>query len=66
MLTHENSKDLSFYNYDRIKIVGGKGAIIWSHKSGDYHKIDLYFDIKPRHQGDIKWDGKYPDGYFNK
>ncbi|BDT04671.1 hypothetical protein SHM_23170 [Spiroplasma ixodetis] len=66
MLTHENSKDLSFYNYDRIKTVGGKGAIIWSQPMNNQHKIFLYFDIKSRHQGDIKWDGKYPDGYFNK
>ncbi len=54
----------SFLNYDYTVTWGG--ATIWSHQSGDYHKIDLYFDIKSRHQGDIKWDGVYPNGYFNK
>ncbi|WP_425377423.1 hypothetical protein [Spiroplasma endosymbiont of Aleiodes alternator] len=66
MLTHESKNELSFLNYDYTKTSGGGGATIWSHKSGDYHKIDLYFGIKPKHQGDIKWNRIYPNGYFNK
>lgn len=52
----------SFLNYDYTVTWGG--ATIWSHKSGDYHKIDLYFGIKSKHQGDTRWNGLYPDGYF--
>ncbi|WP_375317237.1 hypothetical protein [Spiroplasma endosymbiont of Virgichneumon dumeticola] len=65
MLTHESKNELSFLNYDYMKTSGGGGATIWEHPRDDYHKIDLYFGIKSKHQGDTKWDGNYPDGYFN-
>ncbi|WP_342219111.1 hypothetical protein [Spiroplasma endosymbiont of Amphimallon solstitiale] len=42
------------------------GAIIWEHKRNDKYKIELYFGVNPKNQDDIKWDGKYPDGYFYK
>ncbi len=35
-------------------------------KCGGAHKIGLYFDTIKHHSDDIKWDGIYPDGYFNK
>ncbi|WP_286641952.1 hypothetical protein [Spiroplasma ixodetis] len=66
LLTYQSKNELSFLNYDYTKTSGGGGAIIWSQPMNNQHKIFLYFDIKSRHQGDIKWDGKYPDGYFNK
>ncbi|WP_281748843.1 hypothetical protein [Spiroplasma ixodetis] len=40
---------------------------IWENKcSSCKPTISLYFDIKPREKNDIKWDGIYPEGYFNK
>ncbi|WP_342218368.1 hypothetical protein [Spiroplasma endosymbiont of Amphimallon solstitiale] len=42
------------------------GAPIWAEKVSNYHKIKLYFGIKPSKQDDIKWNGIYPDGYFDK
>ncbi len=47
-----------------MKLTGG--APIWAEKVSNYHKIKLYFGIKPSKQDDIKWNGIYPDGYFDK
>ncbi len=47
-----------------MKNIGG--ATIWEHKRNDEYKIELYFGVNPKNQDDIKWDGKYPDGYFYK
>ncbi|WP_338961086.1 MULTISPECIES: hypothetical protein [unclassified Spiroplasma] len=44
---------------------GGAGTTIWSHKTNDKHKIELHFDIRPENSDDIKWDGVYPEGYFD-
>ncbi len=41
------------------------GASIWESQRGDHYKIDLYFGIKPSKQDDIKWNGIYPEGYFD-
>ncbi|MBP1526105.1 MAG: hypothetical protein H9Q65_06270 [Spiroplasma ixodetis] len=55
----------SFQDYD-YTVYWGVGTTIWSHKTYDEHQINLYFGIQSHHQGDIKWDGTYPNGYFNK
>ncbi len=48
-----------------IQSTGGAGTTIWSHETNNEHKILLYFGIKPDESYDIKWDGIYPDGYFD-
>ncbi len=58
----------SFLGHDYTVYWGGDGTTIWSHKytNNDKHKIELYFSIKPeKNSDDIKWDGIYPDGYFD-
>ncbi|WJG70593.1 hypothetical protein [Spiroplasma ixodetis] len=39
---------------------------IWVNKHTSSNIFDLYFVNKPIHTDDIRWDGKYPDWYFNK
>ncbi len=48
-----------------MKVMRTGGATIWEYKVSDKHKIWLYFDIKPKHKEDSKWDGIYPSGYFD-
>ncbi len=48
-----------------IQPTGGAGTTIWETKTDNANKIDLYFSIKPLLNSDIKWDGIYPDGYFD-
>ncbi|WP_338974550.1 hypothetical protein [Spiroplasma endosymbiont of Tricholauxania praeusta] len=58
----------SYLGHDYTVYWGGAGTTIWSHKytNDDKHKIELYFSIKPeKNSDDIKWDGIYPDGYFD-
>ncbi|WP_342217461.1 hypothetical protein [Spiroplasma endosymbiont of Amphimallon solstitiale] len=63
-LAHHKTNELSYYlDYD---YEAHWGAIIWAEKVSNYHKIKLYFGIKPSKQDDIKWNGIYPDGYFDK
>ncbi len=39
---------------------------IWLNKFTSSDKFILYFGNKPVHKGDVVWDGKYPDWYFNQ
>ncbi len=54
----------SFLGHDYTVYWGAKSTI-WSYKTKDKYKISLYFGIKPLDSTDIKWDGIYPDGYFD-
>lgn len=40
------------------------GATIWEHRY-DHNIISLYFANKKGDKTDIRWDGTYPNGYFN-
>ncbi|WP_342266067.1 hypothetical protein [Spiroplasma endosymbiont of Villa modesta] len=65
----DGRQKLSFYLGHDYTAYWGAGTTIWSHKytNDDKHKIELYFSIKPeKNSDDIKWDGIYPDGYFDK
>lgn len=62
-IAHYKTNDLQYYLNHDYKAQWG-GATIWEHKRNDKYKIDLYFYIKPFNSNDIKWDGKYPNGYF--
>lgn len=60
----DGRQKLNFYlKPDHIAVWGG--ATIWEHKRNDFRKIDLYFGINPSLKEDTKWDGIYPDGYFD-
>ena len=56
----------SYLGHDYTVYWGGAGTTIWETKNlYDENKIDLYFGIKPTFKDDIKWNGQYPDGYFD-
>ncbi|WP_342266599.1 hypothetical protein [Spiroplasma endosymbiont of Villa modesta] len=55
----------SYLGHDYTVYWGGAGTTIWSHETNDEHKIHLYFSVKQILDYDIKWDGIYPDGYFD-
>lgn len=42
------------------------GAYIWSRPVNNNHKIILYWASEKATDDAIKWNGIYPDGYFNK
>ncbi|WP_338979413.1 hypothetical protein [Spiroplasma endosymbiont of Lasioglossum malachurum] len=64
MLTHNVGTNVKHYLDHNKQIVFGSSTI-WEENIGGEHKIRLYFDTV-KHNNDIKWDGIYPDGYFNK
>ncbi len=41
-------------------------STIWERKNHSKDIMDLYFAINKFTDDAIKWDGTYPDGYFNK
>ncbi|WP_342267184.1 hypothetical protein [Spiroplasma endosymbiont of Villa modesta] len=55
----------SFLGHDYTVYWGGAGTTIWATKTNDKYKINLSFGIKKPLTTDIKWDGIYPDGYFD-
>lgn len=64
-VAHHKTNDLQYYLGHQYNVYWGGGTTIWSHKTKNEHKIDLYFGIKPDESYDIKWDGIYPNGYFD-
>lgn len=62
-LAHHKTNDLNYFLDHHYN--AHWGASIWKSQRGDHYKIDLYFAIKPNRDKDIKWDGTYPDGYFD-
>ncbi|WP_342273755.1 hypothetical protein [Spiroplasma endosymbiont of Phycita roborella] len=67
-IAHNKVNDLKYYlDYDGNVHWGGSCTTIWERKTDDIHKITLYLSINPTYPNvDIKWDGIYPVGYFNK
>ncbi|WP_342219162.1 hypothetical protein [Spiroplasma endosymbiont of Amphimallon solstitiale] len=63
-LAHHKTNDLTYYLDHNKQVVLGTSTI-WQENVGGEHKIRLYFDIV-KHNNDIKWNGIYPNGYFNK
>lgn len=62
----DGRQKLNFYlAHDYTAYWGGAGTTIWSHKINNGTNINLYFDIKSHYDEDVKWDGVYPDGYFD-
>lgn len=67
LVAHHKTNDLQYFlDYDYKVHWGGDGTTIWELKTSDEHKISLYFSIKPAYPDNVKWDGIYPDEYFNK
>lgn len=63
-VAHHKINELNYYlDYDYEAYWGR--APIWAEKVNNYHKIKLYFGIKPSKQDDIKWNGIYPERYFD-
>jgi len=63
-MAHHKTNDLQYFLDHHYNAHFG-GAIIWENKRSDHYKIDLYFAIKPNNDIDKKWDGIYPNGYFD-
>ena len=64
-LAHNQTNSYKSYLGHDYTVYWGAGTTIWSYKTKDKHKISLYFSIKPKDGNDIRWDGTYPDGYFD-
>ncbi len=63
---HKTNGYQSYLGHDYTVYWGGTGTTIWETKNlYDETKIDLYFSIKPIFDNDIKWNGIYPNGYFD-
>ncbi len=63
-LAHHKTNDLTYFlDHDYN---AHWGASIWESQRSDHYKIDLYFAIKPANNNDKKWDGNYPNGYFER
>ncbi len=41
------------------------GATIWARPVSNKHKITLYWASNKLTDDAVKWDGIYPDGYFD-
>ncbi|WP_425381801.1 hypothetical protein [Spiroplasma endosymbiont of Polydrusus pterygomalis] len=64
MLTHNVGRAKYFLKPNGERVYGD--TTIWLNKFTSSDKFILYFGNKPIHTGDIVWDGKYPNWYFNQ
>ncbi len=64
VLTHNIGTNVKYYLEPNGEVVYGTTTIWWN-KWSSPSKINLYFAKIKHHDEDIKWDGIYPDGYFN-
>lgn len=61
-ISHHKTNDLTYFlNHNHTAVWGN--TTIWEYKSTS-GGISLYFSSKSTSIDDIKWDGVYPDGYF--
>lgn len=56
------TNELSYYLDRDYTAVWGKGTV-WQTENASF-KFVLYISPNKKSESDIKWDGKYPKGYF--
>ncbi|WP_338959597.1 MULTISPECIES: hypothetical protein [unclassified Spiroplasma] len=59
---NKNNQLTYFYDYDHE---AHWGATIWARPVSNKHKITLYWASNKLTDDAVKWDGIYPDGYFD-
>ncbi|WP_174481497.1 hypothetical protein [Spiroplasma endosymbiont of Danaus chrysippus] len=64
MLTHNVGTNVKHYQERNGVMVYGT-TTIWVNTHTSEWYFELYFSKKPKHEDDIKWDGNYPDWYFD-